>query len=174
MAMSTSLANLADGPRGERIQAVVVCACGSVDIVARGICPRCLTRQHHDREHFGGHREAVLQRDHWTCQGCFYRPAQKDRDWIVVHHRVPGVSTPALMISLCAGCHAIVERLQALRCWLPPQLRILWREQHRDAAYQLALPLPIDPGEDSAGGPALFDTPSNHARFNPQVVELDR
>jgi len=33
-----------------------------------------------------------------------------------------------------------VERLQAVRRWLPPQLRILWREQHRDAAYQLALP----------------------------------
>jgi transposase-like protein len=79
-----------------------------------------LTRQHYDQEHFGGHREAVLKRDNWTCQGCFYRPAQEDRDWIVVHHRVPGVSKPALMISLCAACHAIVERLQAVRIWLPP------------------------------------------------------
>ena len=111
--MSTPLAHLADGPRGERIQAVFLCACGSLDIAARGMCPRCLARQHHDREHFGGHREAVLKRDHWTCQGCFYRPAQEDRDWIVVHHRVPGVSRPALMISLCAACHAIVERLRA-------------------------------------------------------------
>src|ERR1700731_4441729 len=37
---------------------------------------------------------------------------------------------PALMISLCAACHAIVERLQVLDVWLPPQLVILWREQH--------------------------------------------
>jgi hypothetical protein len=169
--MNTPFAHLADGPRGERIQAVFLCACGSLDIVARGMCPRCLTRQHYDQEHFGGHREAVLKRDHWTCQGCFYRPAQEDRDWIVVHHRVPGLSRPALMISLCAACHAIVERLQVVRTWLPPQLLILWREQHRDAAYQL--PLPIHSGEDSTGGPALFHARSNHARFNPKVVELD-
>jgi len=84
---------------------------------------------------------------------------------------VPGVSKPALMISLCAACHAIVERLQAVRTWLSPRLLILWREQHPDAAYQL--PLPMEP-EDLAGGPALFHARSNHARFNPKVVELDR
>src|ERR1700733_5487760 len=78
--MSAPLAHLASGPRGERIQAVFLCACGSLDIVARGMCHRCLTRQHYDQEHFGGRREAVLKRDHWTCQGCFYRPAQQDRD----------------------------------------------------------------------------------------------
>jgi hypothetical protein len=65
----------------------------------------------------------------------------------VVHHRVPGVSKPALMISLCAACHATVERLQVVRIWLPPQLRTLWREQHPDAEYQL--PLPIDPASES-------------------------
>src|ERR1700685_4087086 len=93
-------------------------ACGSLEIVARGMCPRWLARQHHDQEHFGGYREAVLRRDHWTCRGCFYRPAQQDRDWIVVRHRVPGVSKLGLMISLCAACHAIVERLQAVHTWL--------------------------------------------------------
>ena len=170
--MSAPLAHLASGPRGERIQAVFLCACGSLDVVARGMCHRCLTRQRYDREHFGGHREAVLKRDHWTCQGCFYRPAQEDRDWIVVHHRVPGVSKPALMISLCAACHAIVERLQAVRIWLPPQLLILWREQHRDLAYQLPLSLSFEP-QRSVGGPALFHARSNHAQFNPKVVELD-
>jgi hypothetical protein len=72
---------------------------------------------------------------------------QEDRDWIVVHHRVPGISQPALMISLCAACHAIVERLQVLDVWLPPQLVILWREQHPGAEYQL--PLPFDPFEQS-------------------------
>ncbi|MGO9443182.1 MAG: hypothetical protein ACLPXB_00240 [Thiobacillaceae bacterium] len=92
-----------------------------------------------------------------------YRPAQEDRDWIVVHHRVPGVSRPSLMISLCAACHAIVERLRAVRIWLPPQLLILWREQHPDAEYQLPLPL-----EHAAGVPGRFNV-----RFNPKVVELD-
>ncbi len=173
MRTSTPLAHLASGPGGERIQAVFLCACGSLDVAARGMCPRCLARQHHDREHFGGHREAALKRHHWTCQGCFYRPAQEDRDWIVVHHRVPGVSKPALMISLCAACHAIVERLQAVRTWLPPQLLILWREQHPDAAYQLPLPIECDE-DDPTDGPAVFHTWSNQARFNPKVVELER
>ena len=165
MRLSTPLAHLASEPRCERLQAVMLCACGSLDLVARGMCHRCLTRQHNDQEHFGGHREAVLRRDHWTCEGCFYRPAHQNRDWIAVHHRVPGVPRPALMISLCAACHAIVVRPQVVRTWLPPQLLVLWREQHPNAEFQL--PLPIDPGEDSAGGPALF-----HA--NPKVVELDR
>jgi len=89
-----------------------------------------------------------------------------------VHHRVPGVSKPALMISLCAACHAIVERLQAVRIWMPPQLLILWREQHRDVAYQLPLSLSFEP-QRSVGGPALFHARSNHAQFNPKVVELD-
>ena len=93
------------------------------------------------------------------------RPAQQDPDWIVVHHRMPGVSRPALLISRCAACHATVDRLQAVRVWLPPQLRILWREQHRDRAFQL--PLPFD-AEQAAG--ALVAV-----AFNPKIkiVELD-
>jgi len=35
--VSTSLAHLADTPRGQRLQAVLVCACGSLDIAARGM-----------------------------------------------------------------------------------------------------------------------------------------
>jgi hypothetical protein len=156
--VSGSSARLVPGPGG-RVQAVFMCACGSFEVAAKGMCPRCLTRQHHDKEHFGGHREAVLRRDKWTCQGCFYRPTQADRDYIVVHHRVPGNSKPALMISLCAACHAIVERLRVVRTWLPPQLVILWREQHPEIEYQLQLPL-LHVG----GGPW---------EFNPKVVELD-
>ncbi len=144
---------------GARVPASVMCACGSLEVVARGMCPRCLARQHRDKEYFGGMREAVLDRDHWTCQGCFYRPPQADRDYIVVHHRVPGVSKKELMISLCASCHAIVERLQVVRTWLPPQLLILWREQHPDSPMQLQLPLP-----HVGGGPEAF---------NPRVVELE-
>ncbi|MGA2730956.1 MAG: hypothetical protein ABSE96_24355 [Terracidiphilus sp.] len=62
--MSTPLAHFASAPHGERIQAVLLCACGSLDVVARRMCPRCLTRRRYDREHFGGHRETVLRRDH--------------------------------------------------------------------------------------------------------------
>jgi hypothetical protein len=64
---------------------------------------------------------------------------------------------PELMISLCAACHAIVERLLVLRAWLPPQLVILWREKHPDSAYQLQLHF--------AGADA--------SEFNPRVVEID-
>jgi len=71
------------------------------------------------------------------------------------------LETGADDFSLCAACHAIVERLQAVRVWLPPQLLILWREQHPEAEYQL--PLPFEP-EQASG--ALV-------RFNPKVVELD-
>jgi len=154
-----SRAALVPSPGAGRVQAVFMCACGSLKLAARGMCARCLARQHHDQENFGGYRETVLERDDWTCQGCFYLPTQQDRDYIVVHHRVPGVSKPSLMISLCAACHAIVERLQVPRTWLPPQLFILWREQHPEAPYQFPLEL-IHVG----GGPE---------QFNPKVVELE-
>ena len=81
------------------------------------------------------------------------------------HHRVPGVSRPALLISLCAACHATVERLQAVRIWLPPQLLILWREQHPGAEYQL--PLPIEP-EWAPGALVAF-----HPAFHRKIVKLD-
>jgi|SRR5579883_1964971 len=152
-------AGLVPGPGGGRVQAVFMCACGSLEISGRGMCARCIARQHHDKAYFGGYREKVLERDEWTCQGCFYKPPHEDRDYIVVHHRKPGVSKPNLMISLCAACHAIVERLKAVRTWLPPQLIILWREQHPEADYQLSLPLP------HVGG--------GMEQFNPKVIELD-
>ena len=155
--MEIRKATLINEMAGERIQAVFMCACGSLEVVAKGMCPRCLARQHHDQKYFGGYREMVLERDSWTCQGCLYRPKQEDRDYIVVHHRVPGISKPEVMISLCAACHAIVERMKAVRVWLPPQLIILWREKHPEAAYQLQFPFI---------GESLKE-------FNPRVVELD-
>ena len=109
--MSSDIANLVAGPGGSpRTKACCLCACGSLDVVARGMSPRSFARQHHDKEYFGGYRKQVLARDGWTCEGCFYRPSQQDRDFIVVHHRMPGVSRPELMISLCAACHAIVAK----------------------------------------------------------------
>jgi hypothetical protein len=128
------------------------CACGSLAVVAKGMCAPCLARQQRDRECFDGKREQVLERDLWTCQGCGYRPLDELRDYLVVHHRVPGVSKLHLMISLCPACHAIVHRLKALRTWLPPRLVTLWHEQHPSAPYQLQLDVPIP-----AFNPSLFE-----------------
>jgi hypothetical protein len=60
------------------------------------------------------------------------------------HNRTPGassragVSRPGLMISFCAACHAIVERLQPVHTWLSPQLVILWREQRPGGGVSVA------------------------------------
>jgi hypothetical protein len=99
-------------------------------------------------------RQQVLERDLWTCHGCGHRPLDVIGDYLVVHHRTPGISELDLMITLCPGCHAIVHRLQILRAWLPPRLVMLWREQHCDAPFQLQLDVTL-PG------------------FNPDLFEVD-
>ena len=56
-----------------------------------------------------------------------------------MHHRVPGKSVLALMISLCPGCHAKVHRTKAvLQAW-PRLLLELWREQHPSGHEQTVL-----------------------------------
>jgi hypothetical protein len=55
------------------------------------------------------------------------------RDYLVVHHRRPGVSKLDLMVTLCPACHAIVHRLKTLRAWLPENLVTFWHEQHPEA-----------------------------------------
>jgi len=60
---------------------------------------------------------------------------------IVVHHRKPGISELALMISLCLSCHAKVHRTKMVVSKTPvPQLLLeLWREQHPDGQEQTFL-----------------------------------
>ena len=58
---------------------------------------------------------------------------------IIVHHRVPGVSELRLMISLCPGCHAKVERTNIVLSEMSPLLLELWREQHTDGQEQIML-----------------------------------
>jgi hypothetical protein len=65
-----------------------------------------------DEEHFGGLREAVLERDQYRCCVCD-APGRSKRS-IIVHHRVPGRSVLHLMISLCPGCHAKVHRTRVV------------------------------------------------------------
>jgi hypothetical protein len=60
---------------------------------------------------------------------------------LIVHHRQPGVSKLSRLVTLCAACHARIERTQYLRRPLSEQLRLLWRELHPRAPEQLLLPL---------------------------------
>jgi len=44
-------------------------------------------------------------------------------------------------VTLCTGCHAIVERTQIVLGEMTPLLLVLWREKHPDGKEQLYLPL---------------------------------
>jgi len=97
-----------------------------------------------DEENYGGLREAVLDRDQRRCRAC----PNIERHKLCVHHRVPGVSRLDLMITLCTGCHAIVERTQIVLGEMTPLLLVLWREKHPEGKEQLYLPLDSElPGE---------------------------
>ena len=118
------------------------CPCGNAKIVAHGLCSTCYTLKRQDAEHFGGLREAVLERDGYRCRVCAELP-EGERMCVglppIVHHRVPGVSKLHLMITLCAGHHAIVERLLVATKRMTPLLLTLWREQHPEAHEQVLL-----------------------------------
>jgi 5-methylcytosine-specific restriction endonuclease McrA len=90
-----------------------------------------------DEQYFGGLREAVLKRDDYRCRarGALVREKRS----IIVHHRVPGVSESKLMISLCPGCHAKVERTKMVLAEMNPLLLELWREQHPEGQEQITL-----------------------------------
>jgi hypothetical protein len=79
----------------------------------------------------------VLERDGYRCRGCG-APGREKRS-IIVHHRAPGVSRLDLMISLCPGCHAKVERTKMVLSEMTPLLLVLWREQHPEAQEQIML-----------------------------------
>ena len=111
-------------------QPSLFCRCGADPAIA-GLCRRCYRQAVHSRRRFGGHREAVLARDRYRCQGC---GAGNQR---TVHHRKPGRHASAWLITLCPACHATVHRLRAHRRWLPGSLLALWREQHPEVPEQL-------------------------------------
>ena len=118
------------------------CRCGRAQTVAHGLCGTCYTLKRQDAEHFGGLREQVLERDGYRCRVCAALP-EVDRLCLglppSVHHRVAGVSKLPLMITLCAGHHAMVTRTLCLDKGWPPLLALLWREQHPEAHEQLQL-----------------------------------
>jgi hypothetical protein len=80
--------------------------------------------------------EAVLERDGYRRRGCGALGRERS---IIVHHRVPGVSRLDLMISLCPGCHAKVERTKMVLSEMTWLLLVLWREQHPEAQEQIML-----------------------------------
>lgn len=113
------------------------CPCGRAKILALGLCSTCYTLKRQDIEHFGGLREAVLERDGYRCRVCD-APGLGKRE-IIVHHRVPGKSVLNLMISLCPGRHAKIHRTKAALTIMPPLLLKLWRDQNPDGQEQINL-----------------------------------
>jgi len=113
------------------------CPCGRSRVLARGLCAVCYTLRRQDEVYFGGLREAVLRRDSYCCRLC--GASGRGKRSITVHHRVPGRSVMALMISLCPGCHAKVHRTQVGLALMAPLLLELWREQHPHGPEQTAI-----------------------------------
>lgn len=119
------------------VQRSLHCRCGNRKILAMGLCATCYTLKRQDEEHFGGLREAVLERDGKRCRVC--DASGRDKRSIIVHHRVPGKSVLNLMISLCPGCHAKVHRTRVVMSVMPPLLLKLWQEQHPEGHEQTNL-----------------------------------
>lgn len=118
-------------PRRRGFQRSFFCACGRPLENRLSRCRACAWEVPYSRRCFGGHRSAVLARDARRCRIC------GSRDFVHVHHRRPGLHDPEWLVTLCAGCHARVHRLRALRSWLPRILIQFWEEQHPGTPRQL-------------------------------------
>jgi len=128
-------------------QIVMHCPCGRPKVLARGLCQTCYTLKRQDEAYFGGHREEVLQRDDYRCRvpGC--TTLKRGKRSVAVHHREPGNSDPAKMLTLCLSCHAKVSRTLYVQNDWPEFLRVLWREQHPQAHEQSALDFAVSTPE---------------------------
>jgi hypothetical protein len=103
------------------------CPCGGDFPSVGGFCLACYRAAAHSRQRFAGFREEILDRDGRLCRAC------GSADRLHVHHRKPGVNDPDWLITVCAGCHARLHRLAALRVCIPELLVVLWIEQHPGA-----------------------------------------
>jgi hypothetical protein len=120
-------------------QIVMHCPCGNSKVVARGMCGTCYTLKRQDEAYFGGHREEVLKRDDYRCRVAGCTTVKRGKRSVAVHHREPGNSDPAKMLTLCLPCHAKVTRTFCVQANWPEFLRVLWREQHPQGHEQEAL-----------------------------------
>jgi hypothetical protein len=111
------------------------CSCGRDLSWIAGRCRACYRARAHSRQRFDGLREEILDRDGSLCRTC----GAAGR--LHVHHWKPGVNDRELLITVCAGCHARLHRLAALRIWIPEPLVALWAEQHPGVPVQLQLPV---------------------------------
>ncbi len=116
-----------------RAESSLLCPCRKDLATIAGLCRRCYRRAANSRFRFGGLREEILERDGRTCRAC----GADHR--LHVHHRRPGINDRELLITVCAGCHARLHRLAAIRIWMPEPLIILWEEQHPGIPVQLQL-----------------------------------
>jgi hypothetical protein len=108
--------------------------------VARGWCRACYDQHRRSALLFGGHRDAVLQRDR-CCQLCVAEERRVIPSPLVVHHRRPGVNRPQLQIALCPRCHVRLHRRRQLPGVYSEVFFRLWRELHPGVPAQLRLPL---------------------------------
>ena len=83
--------------------------------------------------------------------------------------RARSVAPGALDFSLCRR-HATIARLQVVPIWLPPELRMLRREKHRDANHQL--PLPFERYGQSMVGPAWLNARLNLQKRGARCVSF--
>jgi hypothetical protein len=120
-------------------QIVMHCPCGRAKILAKGLCSTCYTLKRQDEAYFGGHREEVLKRDDYRCRVPRCTTLKRGKRSVAVHHREPGNSDPAKMLTLCLSCHAKVTRTLYLQDDWPEFLRVLWREQHPEGHEHLTL-----------------------------------
>lgn len=114
-------------------QRLLFCPCGQNLPSIAGLCRSCYRSAAHSREYFSGLRREILERDNHQCRAC------GSADRLHVHHRKPGVNDGDWLITVCAGCHARLHRLAAIRIWIPDLLVVLWSEQHPYSPVQLQL-----------------------------------
>jgi 5-methylcytosine-specific restriction endonuclease McrA len=117
-----------------RLQPALFCPCGRDVPWTASLCRSCYRAAAHSRQHFDGLRDEILERDRHLCRVC------GSAGRLHVHHRKPGVNDRDLLITVCAGCHARLHRLAALRIWIPELLVPLWSEQHPGVPVQMQLP----------------------------------
>jgi len=104
----------------------------------RKLCVKCRKRLSYSMNSHGGHRLAVLLRDEFRCVSCHRE------DLLNVHYRNGNHKDHRLanLITLCARCHARVERSGVFRCngtAGESLLLQLWGELHPGEYYQPVL-----------------------------------